>query len=376
MRIAILNLWSISENAIGGTERFVDDFSMSLAKHGHTVDVYMFSGTSFQKGNVNFISLDLFGKGVIADEYMIQEKFGDFNTIESYDKVASLLKEKIDASIYDFIHLNSHFFLKCFSNKKRILTMHSNYQEFMVLGTEDAYQLMIDILKEEINHGLKVVCPSLYYGKEWSKILGSPVYTIYHAINQDRLKCNISKEELIKKYGLSSTKIKILLPSRLEPIQKRPKLVLEALKDLKIEERTKYQVIFTGIDTQYEPYVKELDTFSKEYNIDSKFIMFDHISEGYQLCDIVCVPSKSESFGYSAIEGISLGIPTILSSIPTYLELKGDNSNVYIFQSISDFRDILEELSHVEIIERGVVSSVWLDQFDLDEFGDKYVELL
>ena len=223
---------------------------------------------------------------------------------------------------------------------------------------------------------MKVVCPSLYYGKEWSKILGSPVYTIYHAINQDRLKCNISKDKLIKKYGLSSAKIKILLPSRLEPIQKRPKLVLEALKGLKIEERSKYQVIFTGIDTQYEPYVKELDTFSKEYNIDSKFIMFDHISEGYQLCDIVCVPSKSESFGYSAIEGISLGIPTILSSIPTYLELKGDNSNVYIFQSISDFCDILEELSHVEIIERGVVSSIWLDQFDLDGFGDKYVELL
>ena len=41
MRIAILNLWNIAENSIGGTERFVDDFSKSLSKDNE-VDVYMF----------------------------------------------------------------------------------------------------------------------------------------------------------------------------------------------------------------------------------------------------------------------------------------------------------------------------------------------
>ena len=375
MRIAILNLWNIAENSIGGTERFVDDFSKSLSKDNE-VDVYMFSGKNYSKNGVNYISLNIFGNDQNVDEYMICEKFGEFDTVESYISLANIIESKIDSSKYDLFHLNSHLFLKCFQNKNRIITMHSNYEEFIILWKQKAYDLMVEILKEEIKeNNLKIVCPSLYYGKQWSKILGEDVFTIYHAINQERLKTNYKKEDLIKKYNLSQDKIKILLPSRLEPIQKRPKYILEGLSKLSEEEKNKYQVIFTGIDTQYEQYINELKNYSNKHGIDSQFVIFDHISEGYKLCDIVCVPSKSESFGYAALEGIVLGIPTILSNIPTYRELKKDNEHVKIFKSKRELANILK-LYLDKKNERNIVSKEYLDLFNLEEFGRKYIDKL
>ena len=105
MRIAILNLWNIAENSIGGTERFVDDFSKSLSKDNE-VDVYMFSGKNYSKNGVNYISLNIFGNDQNVDEYMICEKFGEFDTVESYISLAKIIESKIDSSKYDLFHLN------------------------------------------------------------------------------------------------------------------------------------------------------------------------------------------------------------------------------------------------------------------------------
>ena len=91
--MAIMNPWAISDKSIGGTERFVEDLAETLAKLGNRVDVYMFSGVSHIKNNVSYISLDLFGKNVIADEYMIEKSFGSFENKEAYQKITLKLKK-------------------------------------------------------------------------------------------------------------------------------------------------------------------------------------------------------------------------------------------------------------------------------------------
>ena len=139
MKIAIINPWFISEHAIGGTERFVQDLAVTLKKLGHEVDVYMLSGNSYLKNGINFISLELFGKNKIADEYMITNKFEILNCLDSYKNIANILESKIDYKQYDFIQLNSHIFLKCWENAKRIFTLHSNYEEFTILGTDEEF---------------------------------------------------------------------------------------------------------------------------------------------------------------------------------------------------------------------------------------------
>ena len=362
MNIALITPWYIDKNSIGGTERFTEDLAISLKELGNNVDIYMLSGKSYKRKGINYISLDLFGKNTIADEYMINKEFGVFDNTKTYEAFAKRIEGLVDVSKYDLLQLNSNLFLSLWRNKKRIFTLHSNKAEFMVLGTEKEYNCMLDVMKEEAkNNNTFYICPSEYYSKEWKKILGDSVKCIPHAINSKRLKCNKSKKEILEKYNLSKDKIKILLPSRLEMIQKRPYLVLEALNLLDEKIKNKYQVIFTGIDLQYRDNEKELKKLSEEYKIDSKFIIFDSINEGYKVTDIVCVPSSSESFGYSALEGLYLKKTTILSDIPTYNEFAKE-SNAIIFGNTKE--DLAKVFKNIDKYKN--------KKYDYEEFAEKY----
>lgn len=373
-KIAIINPWNINENSIGGTERFVLDLANSLSKNNYAIDVYMLSGESYIKDNVSYISLDLFD-GATADEYMIVEKFGDFSSDKAYDNIAKMIENKIDVSQYKFLQLNSHFFLKCWETKKRIFTLHSNYDEFKVLWNDEEFDTMLEMMKATNDDKTTFVCPSVYYTKQWNKIVEN-VICIPHALNYNRLVCSNPKKELISKYNILDEKINILLPSRLEPVQKQPQLVLDACSLLTRKEKEKLRIIFTGIDEQYKINIKSLDEFSRINNITSSFIQFDHIKEGYQLADIVILPSKSESFGYSAIEALSLGIKTILSDIPTFNEISKGVEHCIIFgNSAEELSNTISKCLDYNDYQRTIPSVDWINNYSLDKFAERYVEI-
>ena len=110
MKIAIVNTWAISKKAVGGTERFVMDLAKSFADNGNEVDVYMFSGNTHIEDGVNYININLFNMIGEADEYIVQEAFGNFETDKSYLSLAEKLERKINMEKYDFIQLNSLLF--------------------------------------------------------------------------------------------------------------------------------------------------------------------------------------------------------------------------------------------------------------------------
>lgn len=377
MKVAIINPWFISDKSIGGTERFVQDLAVTLAKLGHKVDVYMLSGNSYKKNNVNYISLELFGKNKIADEYMLTKKFGVLDNINTYLNIARILENKVNCAEYDFLQLNSHIFLKCWENKKRIFTLHSNYEEFMVLGTEKEFNLMVSIMQKEACANTYFVTPSYYYYKKWLKLIQRNIFCIPHGLNIERLKCNKTKNELLYKYGLDKNLIKILLPSRLELIQKQPNLVLEALEKLEEEYRNKFQVVFTGLDEQYNENIEFLKKKAHTSNINVKFIQFNKISEGYKICDIVLIPSKSESFGYSALESLYLGIPTLLSKIPSLQEISEGSSTGILFGNTNiELALSLKQIAINKIIKRKEVSEQWIKKYSLDLFAQRYVGII
>ena len=375
MKVALLTPWFVSEKSVGGTERFVNDLAYSLIDNNYEVDVYMLSGKSYKQKNINYISLNLFGNEIEADEYMLTEKFGKFDKLEVYEEFAKVITSKVNLNNYDVVQLNSHMFLKV-QCKNKIITMHSNYDEFKILGTLEEFNLMKDIIIKEIDdNNLKVVVPSDYYKKIWIKELDREVYCIPHALNRNRLICKTSKNNLIKKYDVDINKIKILLPSRLEFIQKQPQMIIEALSKLEEKDRNEFQVLFTGLDTQYYKNMEILKEKSKQYNIDSKFIVFDSISEGYKITDIVLLPSSSESFGYSAIESLSLGIKTLLTDIPTYREFSKNSNCAFIFgNNAEDLKDILISLKGQKIGRRRI-SENWYSEYNLDRFCLRYLEL-
>ena len=92
MRIAIINTWAISNKAIGGTERFVMDLANSLAHDNNEVDVFMFSGKSYVEDCVNYININLFNMDGEADEYVVQNYFGNFENEEAYKNLAEKLQ--------------------------------------------------------------------------------------------------------------------------------------------------------------------------------------------------------------------------------------------------------------------------------------------
>mgnify|MGYP003307382928 CR=1 FL=1 len=64
----------------------------------------MFSGKSHKEDGVNYININLFNIDGEADEYIVQNAFGNFETDKSYSDLAKKLENKIDMTGYDFIN--------------------------------------------------------------------------------------------------------------------------------------------------------------------------------------------------------------------------------------------------------------------------------
>lgn len=378
MKIAIVSPWFIAPDAVGGTERFVQDLSSTLSKIGHEVDVYMLSGKSYQNNNVRYISFSLFGENIIADEYMLTKKFGELTTPDAFRRIANELEQKANFEDYDFLQINSHLFLKCWRDKKRIFTLHANHEEFTILNGEPEYNVMVSTMKEEAkNRSTYFVAPSLFYYDYWHELLGNCAFYIPHGLNTERLKCNRDRRSVMEQYGLGHGLINILLPSRLEMIQKRPNLILEALSRIDSKKRKTYQILFTGLDEQYRENLNILQRIANKNEIKAKFIQFNSISEGYKIADAVLIPSKSESFGYAALESLFLGIPTILSDIPTFREISLGVENVILLRrGCLDLVKILNSEVIVADKQRRTPPQEWVQKYDLSLFAERYIDIV
>lgn len=379
MRIAIVNTWAISDKAIGGTERFVIDLAQVFVNSGNEVDVYMFSGESHKKNGVNYININLFNIDGEADEYIVQDYFSNFQSNEAYINLAKKLEDKINVDKYDFIQLNSLLFLEAWNDKKRIFTIHTNPFEYKLAWGDKSYKKMIEIMKNyRYNKNTIFVAPSKYYATEYEELTNCKIHFIPHAIDKRRIETNRTRKEIIKKYNLDENKIKIIVPSRLEPIQKQPKMLLDACCLLKTEEKEKIEIIYTGLDKQYIKFVDGLKEQAKNNELDIKIIRFDYMSEAYKIGDITVLPSKSESFGYSALESLSLGIFTILNDIPTFNEIIENNKFNYIYQNnVIQLKNKLSEvINNDKYKDRVIPDKEWQERYSLEKFEKSYIDLI
>lgn len=376
MKIAILTPWSISPTAVGGTERFVMDLANSLSKLGNLVDVYMLSGIEYKANGVNYKSINLFGTNTIVDEFFLRNIFNNFSLKESYQQLADKIESLINLNDYDLIQLNSQLFLNCFKDKKRIFTIHTNPFEYELDWGKEAFDTMINIMNEECNNKTIFVAPSIFYSNEYSKLSNIEVKYIPHAIDVDRLKSNKENAFICESLHLDIKKRIILLPSRLEPIQKQPMLFMKAFSKIDNNIKKEYQVVCTGADKQYIQYKENIENFCKENNIDIIITRFEDMSDAYKVASIVVLPSQSESFGYSALESLSLGIPTVLNDIPTYKEIAKNSKNSYIFNKTEESLFNVLNIIFKSDLSRILQNEDWINQYKLELFGRKYLNLI
>ena len=339
----------------------------------------MFSGKTHIHNGVNYININLFNVDGEADEYVVQEYFKNFESKDDYKNLAKKLESKINIKKYDFIQLNSLLFLEAWKNKKRIFTIHTNPFEYKLAWGDKSYKKMLEIMTEYSNNKLtKFVAPSKYYANEYSKLTNCNVEFIPHAIDTKRIETSSGKEDIIEKYKLDKEKIKVIVPSRLEPIQKQPKMVLDACCLLEDNIKDKIEIIFTGLDKQYIKFVDDLKKQANNNGIDIKIIRFDYMSEVYKIGDITILPSKSESFGYSALESLSMGILTILNDIPTFKEITEDNKFNYI--SKNDPIELKNKINDIVVEKkyknRIIPTKEWQEKYSLKNFEKSYIDLV
>jgi glycosyltransferase involved in cell wall biosynthesis len=377
MKLAIVSPWAVSATAVGGTERFIVDLAESFSRSGHEVDVYMFDGSNHEDNGVRYLSVNLLGTEVNVDEYTLRENLGDFSKVATYDVLAKKIESLVDLSNYDAIHINTQLLLQAWKNKRRIFTIHTNPFEYKQAWGDNAYDTMVAIAHKEAENSQTVfTAPSMHYTTLFSDDIKTEVVCIPHAISPSRVQGSRNKHALCVQYGLDESKLHILLPSRLEPVQKQPWLLFDALKHLSPELCRRIEILSSGVDKQYEQYRQLYTKQAETLGCSVYFGRFEYMSDAYTLADVVVLPSQSESFGYSALESLTLGIPTILNDIPTFHEIARENSSAHFFSG--------EEVSLANMLknvltghtERLSPTSSWLNRYSLAEWIKKYESLL
>lgn len=377
MKIAILSPWTVKPTSVGGTERFVIDLAESFINANNEVDVYMLSGDSYIKNKVNYISMNLFKDINEVDEYFLKSQFNQFNDEQSFENLAKKIEDKISFYKYDLIQLNSQLFLKVAEEETRIFTIHTNPFEYKLDWGEISFEIMLKLMyKESMMEKTYFVTPSKYYANLYKDLSNTNIYFIPHAIDVSRITSDNDRNQILDKMNIEQNKKIILLPSRLEPIQKQPMLFMKAFALLDDNIKSNYKVICTGKDKQYEQFMDDILNFCQKNNIDILIDRFDKMSDGYKVADIVMLPSKSESFGYSALEALSLGIVTILNNIPTYKEIVDGAKNYYLFDnSVESLNEVLKEVL-IKKIDRVNQTENWKNRYSTKLFCTRYSNLI
>ena len=368
MKVLIISIWEISEDCIGGTERYVIDLAESLKKEGVEVEVLMLSGKPKEISGVKYISIN--ASGVKVNEYIIKNKFFPEFTKKNLLKFAKFIEKHVDVQKYDIIHLNSLLMYYLFTSKNRIFTLHENPFEFDHNWGKGSLAKMQKIIISEKNNRHNFIVPSQGYGEEFGRLFSTRVRVIPHCIKNDRLKCSLTKSEVLKKYHLDR-KLTFLVPSRLEIVQKGQDIAAKALGLVK-NKIPEFQVIFSGLDNQYIENSNIIKGICNQYNIVCHFIKFYDIKEAYRIADIVIIPSRSESFGYSALESLSLGKKTVLSNIPTFLDFAKLTRLAFVSDLKSEsFANMIAGAVESKNISR---SKIWLKKYDPKIWADKYIK--
>lgn len=370
MKIAIISPWAISETSVGGTERFAIDLATQLHKLGNEVEVFVLSGGSTCIKGVKYTSLDILGGGKVANEYDLQAFAAHSKDASFYRKWASYLESAVDISTFDLVQLNSLLFIDAWPGKPRLFTIHTNPFEYRLDWGQQRLDCIAQKIRTTLPDSTRLIAPSEHYARHFSKLFHRDVTTIPHAIDTSRLD-NVAQLRAIKK-GTSADDVTILLPSRLELVQKRPQIVFHGIALLPEHLRKRITVIATGKDSQYQDNCRKLSKIAEKGGFRAKFTKFHSMNEAYALADIVALPSKSESFGYAALESLALGIPTILNNLPTFKEIGVGSSNAHFFnQTAQAFSEALVEV--LQTSQSSPTDAVWMHRYNITQWTERYL---
>ncbi|MDE5421579.1 glycosyltransferase family 4 protein [Ancylomarina sp. DW003] len=357
MKICLHTNWEIIPKYIGGTERFLINLSKDLKALGHEPFIVCSSKTK----ETYIEGIKVLGRFIddfstkeypyFSSAFIKNEIIGEKYSIDSLKRISAYTLrqlEGIDADIYHFNSFISASFIPVKPNY--VVTNHENNHEYDWYWGEGFFNFLKESVfnKETYLHEYKnLFTPSSFYASYFSQAFNINVNAINLGVPLNTFLIEPKENELKKEYAFDSDEIVILLPSRFQPFQKGHDVALKACAILK-NKGIKFKVIFTGVKKSSEKYRSGFDDIVFKYNLQKfvKVITFPEIQEAYRNVDIVISPERYCSFGLSISESLSLGIPTVLSDIPTYKEIATGFNHAFFFKNESP-ENLAEKLIEV-----------------------------
>ena len=317
MRIAMFSWECLHSNAVGGIAAHVTELAAGLQRRGH--EVHVFTRPGYGSGGVcqidgvwhHFCAHTL--NRNLTDE--VQEMCRSFvwhfsqteNHIGHFDIVHS----------HDWMAANAAVWIKQGQPDQRmVLTMHSTeygrdgnhfrgggsarIRDHERHGTYCADRVIA------VSGALKAELMWMYNLPDWK------CWVIFNGVPVHRYDGLIDPAAVKRRYGIGPFDPTVLFCGRL-CLQKGPDLLLEAVPGL-LRHHAQAKFVFVG-----DGHMRgELERRSQQLGVShaTRFLGSRNggeLDDLYKACDAVCLPSRNEPFGISALEGWAAGKPIVAS---------------------------------------------------------------
>jgi len=313
----------------GGSGVVATELGKELAQLGHEVH---FISYALPHRLVNFVE-NIFYHEVEVSNYPLFE-----NQLYGLALTSKML-EVIEYEQLDLLHVHyaiphatSAYLAKQILNQngadiKVVTTLHGT--DITLVGLEPSFLPLVK-LSIEASDGVTAVSRFLKEKTLTNYYINKDIEVIHNFIDS-KLYRPVCNEKFKKHIAPNNEKI-LIHTSNFRPV-KRVGDTIRILEKVKKEIPTKLILIGDGPDRS------ECERLSRELNLEND-VMFlgkqDGLEELLSSADIFLMPSQSESFGLSALEAMSCGVPVISSSVGGLPELIVHNKTGYI----AEFGDI------------------------------------
>ncbi|MEJ0106603.1 MAG: glycosyltransferase [Bacteroidota bacterium] len=348
-KICLHTTHQISQNYIGGTERFLIKMAKELQLLGWTPFIVCSSTTEktyvegievigrlpkqFRSNALNYKQLNY---NFLRNEVLSSED----TPYEISKKLSFYVMMQLEGIQAEIFHLNS--FLSVFSLDDAItnviVTNHENNLEMdatLGQGFFENYSQLIRERKLLFKNIKGLYTPSKFYADYFSKKLGMRVDPIKLGVHISDFHPIPNKQKPIDEQLVDiENHFIILLPARLNTIQKGHDIALKSCKKLK-ETGIKFKLVITGLGKSSENDIANFRKEIRNYEVEDTVILssYSDIMNAFRSCDVVISPERYCSYGLAISESLSLGINTVLSDIPTYREIASGYQHAYFFEN-------------------------------------------
>lgn len=364
MRVCLHTFWEISHGFIGGTERFLIELSKELRSLGY--DPFIACTGARTRRDVDGVEVissiperyipALAKHGSANPDFLTAEFVARFSWPDAVRSLSEFVAEQLADIEADVFHLNSfasaaHLRLP----KPIVVTNHENALESDYLWGDGFFEFLLKCASEHhtsLHRHAALAVPSRHYAQLYTIAMGFPVLPVKQGIRLDTFPVHGKQGSVA-----GEAVLKLLLPSRFEPHQKGHDIAIEALEILR-KDGIQAEITFTGIrlDHNHSLQAFRSDVHARGFSEYVHFTRYDTIQDAFDECDIVISPERYCSYGLSISESLALGIPTILSDIPTYKEIGLGYRHALFFKSgsaASLAEQVCQATTRLNRLERG-----------------------